>query len=185
MNNLDHVKVTRILAVPTLVFTLMGCASEPKVATVDTSMAGSTQSLQVTSPEFKEGSPIPDKFSSYGENQIPAINWTPEPASARSYVLLVEDPDAPGSKPFVHWLVTNIPVDVRHEPGNGTPAKNENGDTTYYGPHPPAGSPHHYHFQVFALDLPTVQSQDRDGVTQEMKGHVVAKGELVGTYQRR
>ena len=62
------------------------------------------------------------------------------------------------------------------------------GSVGYYGPRPPVGDPpHHYHFQVFALDtmLDVPLGADRDQVLDAMQGHVLAKGELVGTYAQK
>ena len=49
-----------------------------------------------------------------------------------------------------------------------------------------SGDPaHHYHFQVFALDtvLDTPAGADRDALLGALKGHVLAHGEIVGTFQ--
>ena len=64
---------------------------------------------------------------------------------------------------------------------------NSRGSMGYFGPRPPVGDPpHHYHFQVFALDtrLEVPPGAERDAVLEAMKGHVLAAGELVGTYQQ-
>jgi Raf kinase inhibitor-like YbhB/YbcL family protein len=156
--------------------------------------------ITINSKAFKQNSPIPDEHSDYGQKQSPPLSWSGVPKAAKSIVLMVEDPDAMSPKPFVHWLVINIPPAM-----NGLPAslpKSEmlsqmggamQGATNtsaigYYGPHPPAGEPpHHYHFQVFALDtmLKLPSGFNRQALLDAMKGHVLAKGELVGTYQRK
>jgi Raf kinase inhibitor-like YbhB/YbcL family protein len=58
----------------------------------------------------------------------------------------------------------------------------------YYGPRPPAGDPpHHYHFQVFALDttLKLNPGFNRQALLKAMKGHIIARGEVVGLFQRQ
>jgi Raf kinase inhibitor-like YbhB/YbcL family protein len=76
----------------------------------------------------------------------------------------MEDPDAPKPKPVVHWLLFNVPADVTHlregipgapaleEPKSAMQGANTRGATGYFGPRPPVNDPHHYHFQIFALD---------------------------------
>ncbi|MGH9941661.1 MAG: YbhB/YbcL family Raf kinase inhibitor-like protein [Pyrinomonadaceae bacterium] len=157
-------------------------------------------SISVRSDAFGPNQPIPDRHSAYHEDRSPALSWTNVPASAKSLVLLVEDPDAGSPMPFAHWLVVNIPANAQSLaaalPKSETLAQaggamqqgaTHTGKLGYYGPRPPAGDPpHRYHFQVFALDrmlqLPT--GFNRQALLDAMRGHVVARGELVGTYQR-
>lgn len=57
----------------------------------------------------------------------------------------------------------------------------------YLGPRPPVGDPpHHYHFQIFALDtlLDVPPGSERDVLLEAMSGHVLAAGEFIGTYQQ-
>jgi Raf kinase inhibitor-like YbhB/YbcL family protein len=157
--------------------------------------------LTVHSPAFAEGAPIPPIFSDYEQGASFPLSWTAGPAETRSYVLIVEDPDSkpPSAVPVVHWLAWNIPAGVtslreglqkqdrledppglRQGPGSG-------GAVGYRGPRPPAGDgPHHYHIQVFALDrqLDLPAGTNRDEVLAAMKGHVRARGELIGTFKR-
>lgn len=151
--------------------------------------------ITVTSPYMHAGAAIPARNTDYGEGISPVLHWT-RVDHAISYVLLVEDPDAPKLKPFVHWLAWNIPVGVHALP-EGIPQKivmlgaegmcqglNSRGRTGYFGPRPPQGDkPHHYHFQVFALDctLALPDDADRGVVLAAMSGHVLAKGQLVAT----
>jgi len=136
------------------------------------------------------------RHSAYGDNLSPALRWTPV-KGAGSYAIIVEDPDAPMERPYVHWLIWNIPGEVDWLP-EGLPlgdhlvtpqgaiqGRNDNGDHGYFGPRPPAGTGlHHYHFQIFALDGPLTLHSDADlrALVDAMKGRVLADGELVGTY---
>ena len=112
--------------------------------------------------------------------------------------MLVEDPDAPGAQPFVHWLAWNIPPDIRELPADiragaasQAPAgmrqgRNDRGTIGWFGPRPPAGdAAHHYHFQVLALDalLDLPDGATRDDLLATIDGHVLAKGELVATSE--
>jgi Raf kinase inhibitor-like YbhB/YbcL family protein len=136
------------------------------------------------------------RHSAYGDNLSPPLRWTPV-AGAGAYAIIVEDPDAPMEKPFVHWMIWNIPgevdqlaeglPDVGHliTPQNAVQGRNDDGSIGYYGPRPPAGTGlHHYHFQIFALDGPLTLKSDADlrALVDSMKGRVIADGELVGTY---
>ena len=110
-----------------------------------------------------------------------------------------EDPDAPTSQPWVHWVLYKIPADVRTlaegvppSPTLNTPlgalqGKNSWGSDGYRGPAPPPGhGAHHYHFRLFAIDVPlhAAHGLDKKGLLGAMQGHVLAQAELVGTYQR-
>jgi Raf kinase inhibitor-like YbhB/YbcL family protein len=141
---------------------------------------------------------IPRAHSEYGDGISPDISWQPV-EDARSYVLILEDPDSRHPRPFVHWVVYDIPADLTSLPA-GLPdyprllqpkemlqGRNGRGGTGYFGPRPPVGDgPHHYHFQVFALDmvLGLRPGVERDEVIVAMSNHVLATGELVATYQQ-
>ena len=132
--------------------------------------------LAVTSPVIQSGAAIPKKYSAYHDNVSPALRWNAV-AGAKSYALVMEDPDAPTPTPFVHWMASNIPAT--------TTSLAEGGGAGYFGPRPPVSDgPHHYHFEVFALDttLALPPNADRDALLKAATGHVIAKGELVGTY---
>jgi Raf kinase inhibitor-like YbhB/YbcL family protein len=155
--------------------------------------------LTVSSPAFASGQPIPEPYSQYGERFSPALAWSGAPQGTRSFVLLMEDPDAKQRKPFIHWVLYDIPAAATRlvesvppvlrlgDPKGAMQGRNSRGGVGYTGPRPPEGDPpHHYHFQVFALDntLGLEPGASRDAVIGAMKGHVVGRGELVGTFQR-
>jgi Raf kinase inhibitor-like YbhB/YbcL family protein len=148
------------------------------------------QTLAVSSSAFSEGGAIPVAYTADGGGFAPPIAWENVPASARSMVLIAEDPDAPMPKPFVHWLVYSLPAAVgslESAPAFGREGKNTMMKPGYTPPAPPAGhGPHHYHFQVFALDtiLELEGGIGRSALLDAMRGHVLAWGETVGTYER-
>jgi Raf kinase inhibitor-like YbhB/YbcL family protein len=163
-------------------------------------VVGKAAPLTVTSPMFSNGGEIPLKYSNYGENMSPPLSWSGQPQAAKSFAIIVDDPDAkaPAPSPFVHWVVFNLPPAMSSAPeavptdgtlvklGNARQGKTSRGSVGYFGPRPPAGDPaHHYHFQVFALDtvLDTPAGADRDTLLGALKGHVLAHGEIVGTFQ--
>jgi Raf kinase inhibitor-like YbhB/YbcL family protein len=150
----------------------------------------------LSSPAFSNDGPIPDKHSRDGGNVSPPLQWRDAPPEAKSYVVLVEDPDAPRGT-FRHWAVYNIPADRRELPeGAGSASNvqglkhgvNDFGNAQYDGPRPPLGhGTHHYHFRIAALtvaslDLPR-QAAALD-IWEAARPHIIAETELVGTYVR-
>ncbi len=159
--------------------------------------AASPAPLQLSSPSFRDGGPLPIALTAYGRNLSPALAWTAGPAATRVYVLIVQDPDSQAPRPATHWLAYDIPAAARSLPARmrNTDAPtnppgmlqgwNDHGSIGYSGPRPPVGDPPHpYHFQLFALDRPLRLGGGArlEQVLRLMKGHVVARGELVGTY---
>lgn len=155
--------------------------------------------LTVTSSTIPAQGPIPPKHSEYADGVSPQLSWSPV-AGAKSYAIVMEDPDAQPITPFVHWLAWNIPASVTQlpeglqeqlrltEPDGMLQGATTRGSPGYYGPKPPVmAPPHRYHFQVFALDanLEVQPGADRDQVLAAMRGRVLAKGELVGQFQQQ
>jgi len=145
--------------------------------------------LEVTSTAFKNNGAIPADYTCEGTGTAPPLTWSRVPAAAKSIAILVDDPDAPNGT-FTHWLVTGIPPTTTSlATGGSLPAgamasKNGKGETGYTAPCPPTGR-HRYRFDVFALDIATPHAQTRADFLAEINGHIVAKGELTGTYQKR
>lgn len=144
-----------------------------------------------TSPVFQQGKPIPPKYSCKGENISPALTWQGAPENTASFVLIMDDPDAPKGT-WVHWVIYNLPDDVHHLSENaniaslgGIEGNNSWSKATYGGPCPPSGM-HRYFFKLYALDgmlaLPT--GANKEQVLQAMKGHVLARAELMGTFMK-
>ncbi|MCO5734202.1 YbhB/YbcL family Raf kinase inhibitor-like protein [Rhizobium sp. SSA_523] len=158
-----------------------------------------SRSLTVRSG-FAADAAIPLPHAADGDNASPKLDWSGAPEGTKSFVVIVDDPDSKSPKPFVHWIAYDIPANVTSlreglptEPILVAPkglkqGANSQGSTGYTGPKPPVGDPaHHYHFQVFALDVETLGLEPgakRDAVLAAMNGHVLAEGELVGTFER-
>jgi Raf kinase inhibitor-like YbhB/YbcL family protein len=147
-------------------------------------------SLAVTSPSFAAGGTIPLAHSAYGAGRSPALAWSAPPAGTKSLAIMLEDPDAMSAKPFVHWLVWNIDpastgLGEAALPAGAVQGRNNRGTSAYFGPRPHGRKPHHYHFQLFALDqaLALPAGAGREALLAAMKGHVLAKGELVGLFR--
>ncbi len=152
--------------------------------------------MKVESQAFREGEVIPIKYTCEGEDLSPPISWSEVPAGTKSFVLIMDDPDAPIGT-FTHWIVYDIPPDIRslregipksEKTGIFKQGLNDFGFTGYGGPCPPKGHGYHrYFFKVFALDLNTLDlpaSANRRQVEERMKGHVIGEGYLMGRYKR-
>jgi len=162
----------------------------PSTAALPSGMAPTN--LQVTSSAFGHGSSIPVQFTAEGDDIAPPLAWSPPPPGTRSIAILVEDPDAPNpdapERTFVHWIVTGIPMAVTsldgELPTGAVAGTNDAGERAWNGPNPPIGR-HRYFFHVFALDI----DLRSPGITKleliaAIRGHVLAHGELIGTYER-
>lgn len=145
--------------------------------------------MQITSAAFKDGERVPKQYTCEGPNVSPPLEFSDIPAEAKSLVLMVEDPDA-DAKPWVHWLVFNIPP---QSPGfkeasiaEGSTQGLCNGNTFgYEGPCPPEKE-HTYLFKLYALDqvLQIPAESNRKKVLEEMEGHVVAEAVLHAVYEK-
>ncbi|HEU0033653.1 MAG TPA: YbhB/YbcL family Raf kinase inhibitor-like protein [Kofleriaceae bacterium] len=146
--------------------------------------------LTVRSPAFGGNGMIPIEFTAEGDNVAPPLSWSAVPSQTRSVAVIVEDPDAPG-RTYVHWIVIGIPPSVTSLPGgHELPAgavhgANDRGELGWTGPNPPSGR-HRYFFKVFALDnAPSTEGMSKQDFYSAIKGHILAQGELVGTYERK
>jgi Raf kinase inhibitor-like YbhB/YbcL family protein len=149
--------------------------------------------MVVSSTAFADGGPIPDIYTAYGQGASPPVMWTPV-ANTKSYAVVIEDPDSPGPIPQLHWLVYDVPLTVTAlddaSQGGSLPpgaqvGRNMQGADAYAPLHPlPGDKPHHYYFEVFALDAPPTVPANADLAALEhaMTGHVLASGETVGVY---
>ncbi len=128
-----------------------------------------------SSESIKEGAMLDMKyvynsFGCSGKNVSPAFHWSNPPAGTKSYVLTMYDPDAPTGSGWWHWMVYNIPAEVTslregesfktYKEGDKTvnfgkvgQARTDFGSSSYGGPCPPPGAPHHYVFTLYALKV--------------------------------
>jgi Raf kinase inhibitor-like YbhB/YbcL family protein len=153
------------------------------------SFAAGGAKMKITSSAFQQGANIPSKFSCDGANTSPPLQISDVPAEAKSFVLIVDDPDAPSGL-FTHWAVWNISPQTSAIAEGSTPkgvqGTNDFGKSGYGGPCPPSGT-HRYYFKIFALDreLDLPFGAKRGQLDGAMKGHVIAQGELMGRYSRK
>jgi Raf kinase inhibitor-like YbhB/YbcL family protein len=158
-------------------------------------MSGRTLSLDLHSPAFSDGFPIPTDYTADGRNFSPPLRWHDPPEGTKSFALLCEDPDAPRGT-FTHWVLFNLPAEARELAPNVPPTpdldggirqgKNDFGRTGYGGPAPPPGAPHRYVFKLYALDtrLGLSAGATRAQLLEAMRGHQLGEGRLLGVYGR-
>ena len=159
---------------------------------------GGGGNMELKSSAFANGREIPRKYTCEGQDVSPPLQWSNLPSGTKSLALIVDDPDAPDpARPlrvWVHWILYNIPPDSTGLPEAVTSSdlpkgtlsgKNDRGDTEYHGPCPPIGR-HRYFFALYALDqmLPDLKSPTKPELRKAMDGHILAKIELMGTYQK-
>jgi len=152
--------------------------------------------LQVTTTAFTQGQPIPGRHAYDKENISPALKWSGVPATAKSLALICDDPDAPVGT-WVHWVLYDLPPTseglaegqpkTRELADGAKQGTNDYQEIGYGGPCPPPGKPHRYFFKLYALDTKSglAAGRTKKDLLRAMEGHVVAEGELMGTYQRK
>jgi Raf kinase inhibitor-like YbhB/YbcL family protein len=152
--------------------------------------------MQLTSSAFHEGGEIPSKYTCDQHNVSPPLKWSGVPTGSKALALIAEDPDAPGGT-WTHWVLydlepatTELPEDMpksQFVPGHGKQGLNDFKHLGYGGPCPPLGKPHRYYFKLYALDAPLdlKPGASKKEVEKTMGKHVLAEGQLMGTYKRK
>jgi Raf kinase inhibitor-like YbhB/YbcL family protein len=150
--------------------------------------------IKITSSAFEDGGMIPVQYTCDGKDISPPLTWDNVPDGAQSIALICDDPDAPMGT-WVHWVLFNLPADIRELTENIPPddilqngarhGKNDFRNLGYGGPCPPGGT-HRYYFKIYALDrvIDLSAGTTKPRLLKEMDGHVLAEGQLMGRYKR-
>ncbi|HIK04838.1 MAG TPA: YbhB/YbcL family Raf kinase inhibitor-like protein [Trichormus sp. M33_DOE_039] len=150
--------------------------------------------MKLQSSAFDANSFIPVQYTCDGLDISPPLNWDEVPSQAISLALIVDDPDAPIGT-FVHWVIYNIPANLKQLPeqiasaktlpNGGVQGKNDFGNLGYGGPCPPKGT-HRYFFKLYALDrqLALAPGCSKKQLLAAMENHILATAELMGKFQR-
>ena len=185
--------IVALLAIGLLFATLLtACAASDQEVSPDQQPSEEiAMGIQLSSSAFSEGSVIPKQYTCDGEDISPPLTWTDLPENTTSLALIMDDPDAPAGT-WVHWVLYDLPGDVEElqentelAAGSGKLGKNSWGRLAYGGPCPPSGS-HRYFFKLYALDtfLELDEGVAKDELLQAMEGHILDRGQLMGTYAR-
>lgn len=198
-------RYSRLLAILRflLIAVLPACDSTPPAGTPPVSQpeeeATMSAKMILKSSAFAPNEAIPRKYTGDGEDKSPPLSWSGAPDGTKELALIVDDPDAPTPTPWVHWVLYAIPPDTTGLPEGIAPSqrvseppglmqgKNSWGKVGYGGPAPPRGhGRHRYFFKLYALNAPlgVEPGLSKEALLKAMSGHVLAEGELVGTYQR-
>jgi hypothetical protein len=177
-----------------LIAVVLLCSHPGKSQENPITTGGKDMKIEIKSPAFEEGGMIPRQYTCDGKDISPPLTWSAVPAGTKSLALICDDPDAPMGT-WVHWVIFNIPGDIKALPENmpsqkklGMEAQQGTNDFRkigYGGPCPPGGT-HRYYFKLYALDT---EINLEPGITKAqllktMEGHIVAEGQLMGRYKR-
>ncbi len=162
----------------------------------DQSQEGKMAKLQISSTAFEHQAAMPKKYTCQGEDISPPLAWSGAPDGTKSLALIVDDPDAPDpaapKRVWVHWVLYDIPPGeaglpeaTKQPPAGARNGKNDWGRTGYGGPCPPIGR-HRYFHKLYALDteLGDLGTPTKAQLEKAMQGHILAQGEIIGTYQK-
>jgi len=145
--------------------------------------------MKLQSPDFKNRQDIPMIFTCDGNEIRPILEIFEVPENAKSLVLMVDDPDAPGGS-FIHWLLWNIKPKNQTIGKNGLPegvieGRSETGKAEYIAPCPPSGT-HVYLFKLYAIDivLPDDPTLNKKIIRKMIEGHIIERTILRGFYER-
>jgi len=188
-------RISAIMSLAVFPLLFLGCAGRQQTVVQPVSTPKEDKAeIKLTSAAFKDGQPIPPAYTCDGVNISPPLEWSGVPKAAKTIAIVCDDPDAPGGA-WVHWLLYNLPADhiglVENVPATenlkagGFQGKNDFGKVGYGGPCPPSGT-HRYFFRIYVLDseLPLKAGATKADLEKAMEGHIVAQGQLMGTYSR-
>lgn len=160
---------------------------------------GTNMAFELHSSRFDHKGDIPSRYTCEGEDVSPPLSWSNPPEGTVTFALIVDDPDAPDPQApkmtWVHWILYNIPASTRElqeavlskELPQGTlEGINDYKKTAYGGPCPPIGR-HRYFFKVYAVskEITGLNRPTKKELEKAMEGSILAKAELVGTYQKQ
>jgi Raf kinase inhibitor-like YbhB/YbcL family protein len=182
-----------------VVFLLPSCGRSPSTESLLPRKDPRRMAILIESPAFASGGAIPKLHTCDGMDISPPLTWSGVPETARSLALICEDPDAPRGT-WTHWVIFDIPASVKELAADvptkervavaaggetAVQGKNDFGKTGYGGPCPPGGT-HRYFFRIYALDIEVGLGPrtTRLDLLRSIKGHILAEGELMGTYSR-
>jgi Raf kinase inhibitor-like YbhB/YbcL family protein len=161
--------------------------------------------FEVTSPDFPDngllgeanagiGTSLRGPWACGGQNLSPALTWSHAPAETQSFAVIMDDPDAASGRGGNHWITYDIPASAKgvargdaNQAGKFVSGNSGNGAAYHGACAEPGAKAHHFIFFVYALDI--AAGKLKPGLTkaelmEQIKGHNIAEGSLMGRYQR-
>lgn len=145
--------------------------------------------FELFSKDFKNGGYIPPAYTCLGKDVSPELHWKNPPKGTKSFVLIVQDIDAPGGI-FYHWMVYDIPSYIKSLK-QGTKLYHQGinsfGNVGYGGPCPPPGKAHRYYFDLYALNINSLnlpQNASIDQIRDKMRSHILGTAFLFGLFKK-
>jgi Raf kinase inhibitor-like YbhB/YbcL family protein len=144
--------------------------------------------MKITSSVFKNKGKIPAQYTCDGENISPPLEFLDLPSQAKSFALIMDDPDAPAGI-WNHWLIWQIQpgttgIQENSLPQGAVEGENTSGKIGYSGPCPPSGS-HRYIFKLYALNdqFDLKEGAKKQVLEKALQGHVLEEAQLIGFYR--
>ena len=191
--------IVKSLMVVTLLL-MLGIGAAAQQAPAQQAPAAPPSKFKLMSSAYNEGSMIPTQYSCADPNaSSPALQWNNPPAATMSFAVILHDTDAApakGTMDVTHWIFWNVPAGSTSVAGGVKPdaspdgiaqGKNVRNVNGYQPPCPPPGAtPHHYIFELYALDtkLDLPAGSSRADLLKAMEGHVIGKATYVGLFGR-
>jgi len=182
--------VKNILLVTVLLF-VVNCSGGSSAASEEglKNLKAPSAEFSLASPSYKNGGSVPEVYTCEGDHKSPPLKWFNAPKGTKSFALIFKDPDAPSGM-WTHWVVYDIPATTTQSSEGSSPkgakvGKNEMGATKYAAPCPPNGK-HRYIFDLYALDVDSIKTDDttRVGVEKAVKDHTLGKTSLEATFSK-
>jgi Raf kinase inhibitor-like YbhB/YbcL family protein len=157
--------------------------------------------LKLSIAAFSDGGDIPVKFTCSAQPSAvsPAMQWSMVPNGTVTFAMILHDPDVAMRRnpdDVIHWMWWNVPASATGLPegvpttaeiaGGGVQGNNVSGKPGFFGPCPPPTSPHHYTFELYALDtkLDLAPAASRPDLLKAMEGHILSKAVYIGMFHR-
>jgi Raf kinase inhibitor-like YbhB/YbcL family protein len=149
--------------------------------------------MNLTSFNFKNKENIPEKYTCEGESISPALTWKDYPKETKSFVLIMDDPDAVGGV-WNHWIIYDIPVNItnikegKFQPTGAKMGESTNNKKSYVAPCPPKGSGvHNYTFKIYALDIEELKPENlkKSDIQKAMNEHILSEATLIGQVEKK
>lgn len=192
-----RIPIAGLMMATALLLLLAGCSSKSAPASTaatpppSMTMTHSPEAkFTFASPDIAAGVQIPLEYSKYGQNTSPALTWTTPPANTAELIVHMDDRFGEGQS-FTHWLVYGIaPANSSFTrnavPGGAIQGANSGGENNYYGPEPPPGESHDYHFTIYALSkkLDVAPGANWKTVKVAMEGNLLGQAEFSAPFKR-